>query len=78
MDGLGSHDTAQFDNICKANMIIPICMSPHSSHLQPLDIGCFVVIKRVYEQMVQTTLGHRVHDIARLDIKLRTSTSSER
>jgi hypothetical protein len=36
------------------NNIVPICMPAHSSHLlQPLDVGCFGVLKRYYDQAVQ-------------------------
>ena len=46
LDGHGSHLTPNFDKICEENKIILICMPPHSSHLlQPLDIGCFAVLK---------------------------------
>ena len=54
LDGHGSHLTPSFDQICKENNIIPICMPAHSSHLlQPLDIGCFAVLKRSYSRMVE-------------------------
>jgi hypothetical protein len=44
-----SHLTARFDQICKENNIIPICMPSHASHLlQPLDVGCFAVLKKIY------------------------------
>jgi hypothetical protein len=59
MDGHGSHLTPKFDEICMANNIITICMPAHSSHLlQPLDVGCFGILKHFYGQYVQ--------DIARL------------
>ena len=46
LDGHGSHLTPKFDEICNQNDIIPICMPAHSLHLlQPLDIGCFAVLK---------------------------------
>ncbi|KAI2791755.1 hypothetical protein POX_c04633 [Penicillium oxalicum] len=49
LDGHGSHLTPQFDRICAENDIIPLCMPSHSSHLlQPLDVGCFAVLKRAY------------------------------
>lgn len=44
LDGHGSHKTSEFNEICKKNNTITLCMPPHSSHLsQPLDIGCFAV-----------------------------------
>ena len=58
LDGHGSHLTPQFDRICAENDIIPLCMPPHASHLlQPLDVGCFAVVKRAY--------GRFVSDLAR-------------
>jgi hypothetical protein len=33
LDGHGSHLTPKFDQACKDNNIICICMPPHSSHL---------------------------------------------
>lgn len=54
-DGHDSHLTPEFDEICSQNDIIPICMPAHSSHLlQPLDIGCFAVLKRSHGQLVET------------------------
>jgi hypothetical protein len=59
LDGHGSHLTPQFDRICAENNIIPLCMPAHSSHLlQPLDVGCFAVLKRAY--------GRFVSDLARV------------
>ncbi|KAJ5655071.1 hypothetical protein N7490_002074 [Penicillium lividum] len=59
LDGHGSHLTPQFDRICTENDIIPLCMPAHSSHLlQPLDVGCFAVLKRAY--------GRFVSDLARV------------
>jgi hypothetical protein len=61
LDGHDSHLTATFDKICQENNIIPICMPPHASHLlQPLDVGCFAVLKRSY--------GSRVAEYTRLGI----------
>jgi hypothetical protein len=57
LDGHGSHLTPQFDRICAENDIIPLFMPAHSSHLlQPLDVGCFAVLKRAY--------GHFICDLA--------------
>jgi hypothetical protein len=53
LDGHGSHLTPQFDRICAENNIIPLCMPSHSSHLlQPLDVGCFAVLKRAYSRFI--------------------------
>ena len=60
LDGHGSHITPEFDKFCKKNFILTECMPPHSSHLhQPLDVGCFSVLKRSYGDLVKakTALG---------------------
>jgi len=68
LDGHGSHLTPQFDLICAQNNIIPICMPPHSSHLlQPLDVGCFAVLKRVYGCLVEESMRLGINHIDKLD-----------
>ena len=68
LDGHGSYLTAQFDQICSENEIIPICMPAHSSHLlQPLDIGCFAVLKRSYGSLVNQKMRLGVNHIDKLD-----------
>ncbi|RKL07307.1 hypothetical protein BFJ70_g16897, partial [Fusarium oxysporum] len=47
LDGHESHHSVDFERYCKANKIITLCMPPHSSHLlQPLDVGCFGLLKK--------------------------------
>lgn len=68
LDGHGSHLTPQFDKICTENNIIPIYMPPHSSHLlQPLDVGCFAVLKRAYGRMVEDKMRLGINHIDKLD-----------
>jgi hypothetical protein len=68
LDGHGSHLTPKFDKLCEENNIIPICMPVHSSHLlQPLDIGCFAVLKRAYGRMVETKMRNGINFIDKLD-----------
>jgi DDE superfamily endonuclease/Tc5 transposase DNA-binding domain/helix-turn-helix, Psq domain len=68
LDGHGSHLTPKFDEICSQNDIIPICMPAHSSHLlQPLDIGCFAVLKRSYGQLVEAKMRLGFNKIDKLD-----------
>jgi hypothetical protein len=68
LDGHGSHLTPQFDQICAENNIIPICMPPHASHLlQPLDVGCFAVLKREYGRLVEQRMRHGFNHIDKLD-----------
>jgi hypothetical protein len=68
LDGHGSHLTPQFDRICTENDIIPVCMPSHSSHLlQPLDVGCFAVLKRVYGSFVSDLARTGYNHIDKLD-----------
>jgi hypothetical protein len=58
LDGHESHATPEFDQFCKDNKIITLCMPPHTSHLlQPLDVGCYSPLKVLY--------GHEVSELAR-------------
>ena len=44
---------AEFSEYCKANKIIPLCLPSHSSHLpQPLDVGVFGPLKKVYGSQI--------------------------
>jgi hypothetical protein len=53
LDGHATHNTAEFEKYCEGKKIMPLYMPPHSSHLlQPLDVGCFSVLKRAYENQV--------------------------
>jgi hypothetical protein len=68
LDGHGSHLTPKFDEICEKNNIIAICMPPHSSHLlQPLDIGCFAVLKRAYGRYIESKMRARSNHVNKLD-----------
>jgi hypothetical protein len=68
MDGHGSHLTPEFDSICMANNIVTICMPAHSSHLlQPLDVGCFGILKHFYGQYVQDMARVGTTHIDKLD-----------
>ncbi|KAK4126700.1 hypothetical protein N657DRAFT_640562, partial [Parathielavia appendiculata] len=56
--------TPEFDKFCKENSILIECMPPHSSHLhQPLDVGCFSVLKRVYGDLVRGKMAVGIHHI---------------
>ena len=68
LDGHGSHLTPQFDEMCRQNDIIPICMPPHSSHLlQPLDVGCFSSLKRAYGHLIEDKMRLGFNHIDKLD-----------
>lgn len=68
LDGHGSHLTPNFDRICHENDVIPICMPAHSSHLlQPLDVGCFAVLKRIYGRCIEDLMRTGVNHIEKSD-----------
>src|SRR2546423_1662190 len=64
LDGHGSHVTPEFDKFCSDNSILTECMPSHSSHhLQPLDVSCFSVLKRVYGTLVKVKVSLGIHHI---------------
>ena len=68
LDGHGSHLTPEFDHTCTENKIIPVCMPSHSSHLlQPLDVGCFAVLKQHYGQLVEQRMRLGFNHIDKID-----------
>jgi hypothetical protein len=68
LDGHGSHATPEFDQFCKDRAIITLCMPAHSSHLlQPLDIGCFSVLKRVYGTQVAEFMRLGINHIDKVE-----------
>ena len=68
LDGHGSYVSAEFDAICSQNDIIPICMPSHLSHLlQPLDIGCFSVLKKAYSDLVDSQIKLGISRIDKCD-----------
>ncbi|KAJ3521022.1 hypothetical protein NM208_g13473 [Fusarium decemcellulare] len=63
LDGHESHHSIDFERYCEENKIIRLCMPPHSSHLlQPLDVGCFSVLKRAYgreiDHLIRCSITH--------------------
>jgi hypothetical protein len=63
LDGHESHHSADFERYCKENKIITLCMPAHASHLlQPLDVGCFAVLKKAYgreiEHLIRCSITH--------------------
>ena len=68
LDGHSSHATPEFDQYCKENNIITLCMPPHTSHLlQPLDVSCFSPLKRAYGHEIQELARQGVYHIDKID-----------
>ncbi len=71
LDGHESHHSPEFENYCIDNDIITICMPPHSSHLlQPLDVGCFSVLKRAYSKEIEKMMRNHITHITKPDFFL--------
>jgi hypothetical protein len=68
IDGHESHDSLAFQQYCKENKIITICMPPHSSHLlQPLDVGCFAPLKKAYGRQAEDLMRNQITHITKLE-----------
>jgi hypothetical protein len=64
----GSHVTAEFNRYCLNNLIAVLYMPPHSSHLlQPLNVGCFAVLKSAYSRLVEQKMGLSVNHINKVE-----------
>ncbi|RAQ93873.1 putative transposase [Stemphylium lycopersici] len=68
IDGHESHQSLEFQELCKENNIHTLCMPPHSSHLlQPLDVGCFSPLKRTYSREVESLMRNHINHITKLE-----------
>ncbi|KAG9196117.1 hypothetical protein G6011_01238 [Alternaria panax] len=64
IDGHESHCSIDFQDYCKENKIIALCMPPHSSHLlQPLDVVPYSLLKRHYGDGISLLARSRIHHI---------------
>jgi hypothetical protein len=68
LDGHESHHSIDFEDYCKANNIVPLCLPSHSSHfLQPLDVGCFSPLKRSYGKQIEQMMRMQITHITKED-----------
>ena len=71
LDGHESHESAVFQEYCKDHNIITVWLPPHSSHLaQPLDVGCFSVLKRAYGHQIETFIKAHINHITKVEFFL--------
>ncbi|KAF1924338.1 CENP-B protein, partial [Didymella exigua CBS 183.55] len=66
IDGHESHNYCliEFQDYCKENKIITLCMPPHSSHiLQPLDVAPYSLLKRYYSNRILLLARSRIYYI---------------
>ena len=67
LNGHKSHKSAEFQEYYMAYNIITLCLPPYSSYLtQPLDIGCFSVLKRAYSQQIKTFIKAYINYITKV------------
>ena len=51
INGYKSYNSLKFQQYCKDNRIITVCMPAYLSHLlQPLNVGCFAPLKKAYRR----------------------------
>ena len=68
LDGHESHNSLEFQELCKENNIYTLRMPAHSSHLlQPLDVGCFSPLKRAYSREIEGLIRHHINHITKLE-----------
>ena len=66
IDGHESHISLEFQDYCKENKIIALCMPSHSSHLlQPLNVACFAPLKRSYGDGISALARNHIHHISK-------------
>ena len=71
LDGHESHESAEFQEYCKTHNIITLGLPPHSSHLtQPLDVGCFSVLKRAYSRQIEIFIKAHINHITKVEFFL--------
>jgi hypothetical protein len=68
LDGHESHLSDIFEQYCQENNIVTICLPAHSSHLtQPLDVGCYSVLKRMYSREIEVFIKAAITHITKLE-----------
>jgi hypothetical protein len=68
LNGYESHSSAEFEQYCADNKIITLCMLLHSSHiLQPLDVGCFSLIKKAYSRQLEHLVCAHINHITKTE-----------
>jgi len=68
LDGHESHESVEFQDYCKSHNIVTLGLPAHSSHLtQPLDVGCFSVLKRMYGWQIEGFIKAHIHHITKVE-----------
>jgi hypothetical protein len=62
IDGHESYCLVDFQDYCKENKIIALCMLSHSSHLlQPLNVVPYLLLKRYYGDRISLLARSRIY-----------------
>ncbi len=66
IDSYKSHNSAEFQQYCKDQKIITLCMPAHLSHLlQPLNVGCFSPLKKAYGDKVNKLICNWINYVTK-------------
>jgi DDE superfamily endonuclease len=78
LDRHESHELAAFQDYCKTNNIITLCLPPHSSHLtQLLDVRYFSILKWIYRRQIKTFIKAYINHITKVKFFLAFYTAYE-
>src|SRR6266699_6100247 len=68
LDDYKNHFSIQFEEFYKEKNIIIFCLFIHSSHLiQPFDIGCFSILKRLYGRQFKVFIKAYINYITKTE-----------
>jgi hypothetical protein len=68
LDRHESYVSVDFQRYCKENKIVILCIPVYSSHLlQPLDVGCFGPLKRVYNKEIEDLMRVHISHITKVE-----------
>jgi hypothetical protein len=71
LNGYKSYKSAGFQEYYKTNNIITFCFPAHSSHLiQPLDVRCFSILKRMYGRQIKLFIKAYINYITKVEFFL--------
>jgi DDE superfamily endonuclease len=67
LDRHESYESAAFQDYCKTNNIITLCLPLYLSYLtQLLDVGCFSVLKQMYGRQIKTFIKAYINHITKV------------
>jgi hypothetical protein len=68
LDGHESYESIEFQDYCKSHNIITLGLPPYSSYLtQPLDVGCFSVLKRMYGRQIEVLMKAHINHVTKVE-----------